>query len=346
MLEDTKNHDNVESVSESTVLTPPADNLITVRNLKTYFPIKDGILQRVVAHVKAVDGISFDLKLGETLGLVGESGCGKTTVGRTILRLVPKTEGSVFFKGIDVFGLSRSELRQMRPQMQIIFQDPFSSLSPRLPVGEIIGEAVREHKLVPPDEFDDYIDQVMIDCGLQPYHRNRYPHEFSGGQRQRICIARAIALKPDFIVADEPVSMLDVSIRGEVLNLMLRLAKEKGVSFVYITHDLATARHICDRILVMYLGETVEQCTADQLVYQPLHPYTRALISAVLPPKPQKGGISAVLEGEVPNAANPPSGCRLHPRCPIAKDICSKVSPELKDVGDNHLVACHFAEKK
>ncbi|HHV42535.1 MAG TPA: ATP-binding cassette domain-containing protein [Clostridiaceae bacterium] len=342
MLEDTKNHDNVESVSESTVLTPPADNLITVRNLKTYFPIKDGILQRVVAHVKAVDGISFDLKLGETLGLVGESGCGKTTVGRTILRLVPKTEGSVFFKGIDVFGLSRSELRQMRPQMQIIFQDPFSSLSPRLPVGEIIGEAVREHKLVPPDEFDDYIDQVMIDCGLQPYHRNRYPHEFSGGQRQRICIARAIALKPDFIVADEPVSALDVSVQAQIINLMMDLQESRGLSYLFISHDLSVVEHISNIISVMYLGELVETGGKEDIFRNPLHPYTQALFSAIPVPDPDYKADKIPLEGTIPSPVNPPPGCKFHTRCPQVMEICKQIPPLAYEVEKEHFTICHL----
>ena len=239
-------------------------------------------------------------------------------------------------------------MKPYRRKMQLVFQDPFESMNPRLDIYSIIAEPLRIQGLDKNEaEVEAKIRKTLEEVELKPADEYiyRYPHELSGGQRQRIAIARALVLDPEFIVADEPVSMLDVSIRGEVLNLMLRLAKEKQVSFIYITHDLATARHICDRIVVMYLGEAVEQCSADELVYSPLHPYTKALISAVLPPKPQKDGIKVILEGEVPNAANPPSGCRLHPRCPIAQKICTKESPKLKDVGNNHLVACHFAKK-
>ncbi|HHY19455.1 MAG TPA: ABC transporter ATP-binding protein [Firmicutes bacterium] len=330
-----------------------SDAVVEVNNLKKHFylrrSLKDALAGKPVPAVRAVDGVSFSVGKGEIVGVVGESGCGKTTLGRVILKLIEPTAGQIFVEGKDITHLKPEEMKPYRRQMQLVFQDPFESMNPRMDIYSIIAEPLRIQGLDKDEhEVEAKIRKSLEEVELKPADEYiyRYPHELSGGQRQRIAIARALVLDPEFIVADEPVSMLDVSIRGEVLNLMLRLAKEKGVSFVYITHDLATARHICDRILVMYLGETVEQCTADQLVYQPLHPYTRALISAVLPPKPQKGGISAVLEGEVPNAANPPSGCRLHPRCPIAKDICSKVSPELKDVGDNHLVACHFAEKK
>lgn len=339
---DNKQTDNGIAVPAAADFAPAEDNLLTVRDLKTHFPVKDGIFQRVVGHVKAVDGVSFDLKLGETLGLVGESGCGKTTVGRSVLRLVPKTGGSVFFKGIDVYGLSREELRQIRPQMQIIFQDPFSSLSPRLPVGEIIGEAVREHKLVPPEEYDDYIDQVMIDCGLQPYHRNRYPHEFSGGQRQRICIARAIALKPDFVVADEPVSALDVSVQAQIINLMMDLQESRGLSYLFISHDLSVVEHISTVISVMYLGELVETGRKEDIFRNPLHPYTQALFSAIPIPDPDYQADKIPLAGTIPSPVNPPEGCKFHTRCPKVMDICRKVPPLTYEPETGHFTICHL----
>lgn len=319
------------------------DALLKVRDLKTYFPIKDGILQRVSGYVKAVDGISFDLKRGETLGLVGESGCGKTTAGRSILRLTPKTEGDVFFKGMDVYDLSREELRQIRPQMQIIFQDPFSSLSPRLPVGVIIGEAVKEHKLVPDNEYDDYIDQVMIDCGLQPYHRNRYPHEFSGGQRQRIGIARAVALKPDFIVCDEPVSALDVSVQAQIINLLMDLQESRGLSYIFISHDLSVVEHISDIISVMYLGKLVETGSKEDIFRNPLHPYTQALFSAIPVPDPDYKADKIPIEGTIPSPSNPPPGCKFHTRCPKVMDICKvEPPPPSYEVEEGHYTLCHL----
>jgi peptide/nickel transport system ATP-binding protein len=318
------------------------ENILEVRNLKQYFPIKAGLLQRVVGNVKAVDGISFSIKRGTTMGLVGESGCGKTTVGKTILRLNEKTSGEVLFDGIDIFDLDRSELRKMRPRMQIIFQDPYSSLSPRLPVSEIIGEAVREHGLVPEEGFREYIDHTMKICGLQPYHKDRYPHEFSGGQRQRICIARALALLPEFVVCDEPVSALDVSIQAQIINLLKDLQKEFELTFLFISHDLSVVEHISDTVGVMYLGDLVEYGTKKQIFRNPLHPYTEALLSAAPVPDPTVKRDRIILEGSIPSPANPPSGCKFHTRCPKVMDICSKYVPEEREVEPGHTVRCHL----
>ena len=266
--------------------TQEADNILEVSHLKKYFPIKGGMFGRQVGAVKAVDDVSFTLKRGTTMGLVGESGCGKSTTGRTILRLIEKTDGQVLFNGKDVYGLSNKEMRDMRTKMQIIFQDPYSSLSPRLPVGEIIGEAVKEHNLVPKNEYQDYITKIMNDCGLQSYHKDRYPHEFSGGQRQRICIARALALNPEFVVCDEPVSALDVSVQAQVVNLMKDIQAETGTAYLFIAHDLSMVKYISDRIGVLHLGHLLETGTTEEIFENPVHPYTRSLISAIPCPNP------------------------------------------------------------
>ena len=318
------------------------ENLVVVKNLKKYFPIKGGLLKRTVGNVKAVDGVSFIIKKGTTMGLVGESGCGKSTIGRTIPRLIEKTEGEVFFNGEDLFKLSKAELRQHRPNIQIIFQDPYSSLSPRLPVGEIIGEAVREHNIVPPEEFDDYITRVMEACGLAEYHKDRYPHEFSGGQRQRICIARALALNPDFILCDEPVSALDVSIQAQIINLLRDLQKEFGLTYLFISHDLSVVEHISDTVGVMYLGNLVEYAETDKLYSKPLHPYTQALFSAIPVPDPDYKMNRIVLEGSIPSPANPPSGCKFHTRCRDCMEVCKYVSPDFAEVEPEHYCACHL----
>ena len=278
--------------------------ILMVNQLKKYFPIKGGLMSQTVGHVKAVDGVTFNLKRGHTMGLVGESGCGKSTTGRTILRLAgEKTGGQVLFNGKEVYDMTGRELRNLRTKMQIIFQDPFSSLSPRLPVGEIIGEAVREHNLVPKNEFNDYIDQVMDDCGLQPYHKTRYPHEFSGGQRQRICIARALALNPEFVVCDEPVSALDVSIQAQIINLFRHLQEEHGFSFLFIAHDLAVVEFLCDRVGVLYQGRLVELAPTASLFAAPQHPYTRALLSSIPIPDPrlERARRPLVFEGPLPD---------------------------------------------
>ena len=316
--------------------------ILQVNHLKKYFPIKGGMVSKTVGYVKAVDGVTFNLKRGTTMGLVGESGCGKTTTGRTILRLYDsKTSGQVLFNGQEVYDLSPKEMRAMRTKMQIIFQDPFSSLSPRMPVGEIIGEAVREHNLVPKEEFDDYIDKVMDNCGLQPFHKDRYPHEFSGGQRQRICIARALALNPEFIVCDEPVSALDVSIQAQIINLLLDLKEQQNLTYMFITHDLSVVKYISDRVGVMYLGTMVELAAADEIFHHPIHPYTEALLNAIPTTDTVGAKELSILEGDIPSPVNPPKGCKFHTRCKYCTEICTQVVPEWEEVRPNHFVACH-----
>ena len=317
--------------------------ILMVRDLKKYFPIKGGLLNRVVGQVKAVDGVTFNLKRGTTMGLVGESGCGKTTTGRTILRLYDtKTSGDVLFNGREVYDLNKKELRDIRTEMQIIFQDPFSSLSPRLPVGEIIGEAAREHGLVSRADFNDYVDKVMDDCGLQPFHKDRYPHEFSGGQRQRICIARALALDPEFIVCDEPVSALDVSIQAQIINLLNELQEKRKLTYLFISHDLSVVEHISDSVGVMYLGNLVEYGDKRDIFRNPLHPYTKALFSAIPMPDPKAKMDRIVLEGTIPSPANPPSGCKFHTRCKYCTEKCKTEVPEQKEVEPGHFVVCHL----
>ena len=320
------------------------ENILEVRHLKKYFPIK-GTLGTKKGAVKAVDDVSFSIKKGTTMGLVGESGCGKSTTGRTILRLIEKTDGEVYFDGIDVNKMSKKELRALRTKMQIIFQDPYSSLSPRLPIGEIIGEAVREHGLVPKEELDEYVTKIMLSCGLQPYHKDRYPHEFSGGQRQRICIARAIALNPDFIVCDEPVSALDVSIQAQVINLLKDLQDQLGLTYLFISHDLSVVEHISDTVGVMYLGGLVETGATEDIFNNPLHPYTKALFSAIPMPDPEVKTDRIILEGSIPSPANPPSGCKFHTRCSECMEICKNQAPQARDMGNGHVVRCHLYDE-
>lgn len=315
--------------------------LVEVQHLQQYFPA--GGVGKNRKYVQAVDDVSFAIRKGETLGLVGESGCGKTTTGRTILRLSgEKTGGQVLFNGKEVYDLSAKEMRAMRTKMQIIFQDPFSSLSPRLPVGEIIGEAVREHGLVSKAEFDDYIDNVMDNCGLQPFHKTRYPHEFSGGQRQRICIARALALNPEFVVCDEPVSALDVSIQAQIINLLKELQDKYSLTYLFISHDLSVVEHISDTVGVMYLGNLVEYGATEDIFKHPLHPYTEALFSAIPVPDPNAHRNRIVLQGTIPSPANPPKGCKFHTRCSKCMDCCREVAPTQREVEPGHYVVCHL----
>lgn len=316
--------------------------LIEVRNLKKYFPLRSGFFNRVTGHVKAVDGISFTIPRGKTMGLVGESGCGKSTTGKTLLRLEEKTSGDVLFEGREIYDIGTKEMRRLRPKLQIIFQDPYSSLSPRLPVGEIIGEAVREHRIVPPDEFDEYVTRIMLASGLQEYHKLRYPHEFSGGQRQRICIARALALNPRFIVCDEPVSALDVSIQAQIINLLEELQAQFDLAYLFISHDLSVVQHISDFVGVMYLGSMVETASKEEIFAHPLHPYTEALFSAIPVPDPDYKMKRIILEGSIPSPARPPSGCKFHTRCAKAMPKCSETAPEMIEAAPGHFVSCHL----
>ncbi|WP_330375702.1 ABC transporter ATP-binding protein [Butyrivibrio proteoclasticus] len=335
-----------ETVATSAVNDPNADNILEVRHLKKYFPIKGGFFGGVTGNVKAVDDVTFSIKRGTTMGLVGESGCGKSTTGRTILRLLDKTEGDIIFNGEDISTFDKDKLRELRTKMQIIFQDPYSSLSPRLPIGEIIGEAVREHGIVSKEEYDDYISEVMKECGLQEYHKDRYPHEFSGGQRQRICIARALALKPDFVVCDEPVSALDVSIQAQIINLLRKLQKDRNLTYLFISHDLSVVEHISDTIGVMYLGSLVETGNTEDIFAEPLHPYTKALFSAIPMPDPDIKKERILLQGDIPSPANPPKGCKFHTRCSQCMGICKEKAPTPKDMGNGHVVACHLYDEK
>ncbi len=322
-----------------------ADNILEVKHLKKYFPIKKSALGKSKESVKAVDDVSFSIKRGTTMGLVGESGCGKSTTGRTLLRLIDKTDGEVIFNGEDIFSYNRKQLRNLRTKMQIIFQDPYSSLSPRLPVFEIIGEAVREHNIVPKEELSDYVDKIMESCGLQPYHKHRYPHEFSGGQRQRICIARAIALNPEFVVCDEAVSALDVSIQAQIINLLEDLQEKYNLTYLFISHDLSVVEHISDTVGVMYLGGLVETGETEDIFENPLHPYTKALFSAIPMPDPTVKKERIILEGSIPSPANPPAGCKFHTRCKECMEICKTKVPEAKDMGNGHVVKCHLYNK-
>lgn len=323
-------------------IEPSREVLLEVKNLKKYFPIKSGIFSQAKSVVKAIDDVSFKIKRGTTMGLVGESGCGKTTVGKTILKLIDKTDGEVLFDGVAIHDLDKKKLREMRPRIQIIFQDPYSSLSPRLPIGEIIGEAVRDNHLVPKEELDDYVTKIMLECGLQPYHKDRYPHEFSGGQRQRICVARALALNPDFIVCDEPVSALDVSIQAQIINLLKDLQKKHNLTYLFISHDLSVVEHISDTVGVMYLGNLVEYADKETIFKNPLHPYTKALFSAIPIPDPDVKMNRIILEGSIPSPANPPKGCKFHTRCSSCMEKCKVDLPQLVEIEEGHYVACHL----
>jgi len=325
------------------------ETLISVENLTKWFPVSFGFFSTILARkqlfVRAVDGVSFDIKKGEIFGLVGESGSGKTTTGKLILRLIEPTSGTIRFKDQEITALPESKLKHLRREMQIIFQDPYESLNPRMTISNIVSEPLLVQGLGNPAENKEKVTKILDDVELVPPKEFlfRYPHELSGGQRQRVAVARAFILSPEFLVADEPVSMLDVSIRGEILNLMVSLVEKYGASFLYITHDLAVARHMCDRIAVMYLGKIMEKGSIEKIVYEPLHPYTRALISAVPEPDPTLKRSEIVIKGEIPSPMNPPSGCRFHTRCPIAQfPLCKEKEPSLSDFGDNHVAACHL----
>jgi len=317
-----------------------SQDLIRVEKLVKYFPVRAGVLQRIVDWVKAVDGVSFTIRKGEVLGLVGESGCGKTTIGRSILRLIEPTSGSVHYDGIDILSLEPSKLKSIRRDIQIIFQDPYASLNPRKPIINSIMAGLEIHNMGSPQERYNTALDALQKVGLEPYHARRFPHEFSGGQRQRIGIARALALRPKFVVCDEPVSALDVSIQSQVLNLLRELQQSLNLTYLFIAHNLSVVEHISDRVAVMYLGKMVELASGDELFKTPLHPYTQALFSAIPLPKPKMKRERIVLEGEVPSPLNPPSGCRFHPRCPHAMPRCSEQEPAFTEVAPNHWVAC------
>ena len=331
---------------ETTVATegvaPESDVLLEVRNLKKHFVVGTTFFGKPNAWLKAVDNVSFKLKKGKTLGIVGESGCGKTTMGRTILRLYDVTDGEIWFKGKEVSKIKNREFDKLRPNMQMIFQDPYASLSPRLTVGEIIGEAALQHGLVNKANYRKYVLDVMKTCGLQPHYFDRYPHEFSGGQRQRICIARALALKPELVICDEPVSALDVSIQAQIINMLKDLQKELGLTYVFISHDLSVVKHISDEVGVMYLGSMVEYGTKERIFANTLHPYTKALFSAVPVPNPHVKMNRVVLKGDIPSPVNPPKGCKFHTRCEQCMEICKSVAPQYREVEEGHFCACHL----
>lgn len=316
--------------------------VLEVNNLVKHYPIRAGVLQRTVGYVRSVDGVSFSIDRGKTFGLVGESGCGKTTVGRTLLRLTEPTGGEAILDGEDIFKMNKRQLKRIRPKMQMIFQDPYASLDPRMPIGEAIKEPVREHGLVPRDRLTGYTLEIMESCGLPKFFAQRYPHEFSGGQRQRICIARALAMKPELIIADEPVSALDMSIQAQIINLMRDLQEEYSLSYLFISHDLSVVEYLSDEVGVMYLGNIVERASKEELFRNPMHPYTQALLSAVPVPDPDRKMKRIVLKGDIPSPANPPKGCKFHTRCPYAMPVCAEKEPIYKDYGNGHYTACHL----
>jgi len=316
--------------------------IIRVEGLKKYFPVKSGVIRKTTGYIKAVDGLTFEILKGETLGLVGESGSGKSTTGRTMINLLKATKGDVYYKGKNITRTSKREMRTLRKDIQIIFQDPYGSLNPRMTVGEIVGEALKEHGLYKGKDLENKVIESLERCGLSPFHLKRYPHEFSGGQRQRIGIARALALNPEFVVCDEIVSALDVSIQSQIINLLKSLQKSMSLTYLFISHDLSIVRYISDRIAVMYLGTIVELTNNHELFDEPMHPYTKALLSSIPPSHPKDRKERIILKGDIPSAANPPSGCKFRTRCHLAKKLCSQEVPLLEDIGDKHFVACHF----
>ena len=329
--------------SEADKLLPPdPEAILEVRHLKKFFVLKKTLTGKPLSTLKAVDDVSFKVKPGETLGIVGESGCGKTTMGRTVLKLYQPTDGQVFFHGEDISKYSPKQMRALRTKMQIVFQDPYSSLPPRSTVGDILSEPVKVHGIVPKEKVKDYVLELMESCGLRDYYYERYPHEFSGGQRQRICIARALTVNPEFVVCDEPVSALDVSIQAQIINLLKKLQKERGLTYLFISHDLSVVRFISDKIGVMYLGSMVEFGNKEDIFAHPLHPYTEALFSAVPNPNPDEKSERILLKGDIPSPANPPKGCKFHTRCPHAMEICKHIAPAYKEYEPGHFTACHL----
>lgn len=322
------------------------DALLEIRHLRKCFPLKKTLTGKVTQELIAVDDISFKLKKGETLGIVGESGCGKTTMGRTLLKLYAPTAGKIIFDGKDITDAKSSDMREIRRKMQIIFQDPYSSLPPRSTVGGILSEPVEVHGIVPKNEVKDYVIDLMEKCGLRDYYYERYPHEFSGGQRQRICIARALSVKPQLVVCDEPVSALDVSIQAQIINLLKDLQRSMELTYIFISHDLSVVKFISDKIGVMYLGSMVEFGNKKDIFENPLHPYTKALFSAIPNPNPDVKMNRIVLNGDIPSPANPPKGCKFHTRCPYAKEICKHITPEYREYGEGHFAACHLLENE
>ena len=320
--------------------------ILEVHNLKKYFPIETNFFGKPTRYLHAVDDVSFNLKSGTTIGVVGESGCGKTTLGRTILRLYNTDGGQIIFDGDDITNLKRGQMQKYRTDIQLIFQDPYSSLPPRMTVGDIISEAVRVHNIVPKEEVRDYVRDIMHKCGLQPQYYDRYPHEFSGGQRQRICIARALAVKPKLVICDEPVSALDVSIQAQIINLLKELQNTMGLTYVFISHDLSVVKYITDQIMVMYLGNTMEMGETDELFDNPLHPYTQALFSAIPVPDPDTKTKRIILEGDIPSPANPPSGCKFHTRCSKCMNVCRFKTPAYTEAKPGHFVACHLYDNE
>ena len=335
-----------ERIAADAQLPPDPEALLEIRHLRKCFPIEKTITGKVTRELVAVDDVSFKLMPGETLGIVGESGCGKTTMGRTLLKLHEPSGGQIFFKGKDISQYSKAEMRPIRTQMQIIFQDPYSSLPPRATVGDILSEPVKVHKIVPEDQVKDYVLDLMDKCGLRDYYYERYPHEFSGGQRQRICIARALSVNPELVVCDEPVSALDVSIQAQIINLLKQLQKDMGLTYLFISHDLSVVKFISDKILVMYLGAMVEFGEKKDIFTNPLHPYTKALFSAIPNPNPDVKMNRIVLGGDIPSPANPPKGCRFHTRCPYAKEVCKHVAPEYIEHEPGHFAACHLLNEE
>ena len=322
------------------------EHLLVVSHLKKYFPVASNFFGKTTKWLHAVEDVSFTLDEGKTLGIVGESGCGKTTLGRTILKLYDIQGGTIKFNGTDITNLSSKEMIKYRSQIQYVFQDPYSSLPPRLPIGEIIAQPVRIHNIVPKDQVKSYVLQVMKDCGLQEHFFDRYPHEVSGGQRQRICIARSLAVKPKLIVLDEPVSALDVSIQAQIINLLKKLQTKYGYTYIFITHDISVVKHVSDEIGVMYLGSLVEKGSTESIFKEPLHPYTKALFSAVPIADPKVKMNRVILKGDIPSPSNPPKGCKFHNRCDKCKEICKQTAPALKEIRPGHFVACHLYEEK